>query len=131
MDTQKFLESGEYLPEFMRDFHDQKLLFKYLNEVVYNAKQKATWNKADLERLPDWISAQVYTIDFFLWVMGRHGFTLQKSRKHIDDFQDIEKDLSDYRKYLDRQVAQSIMEDMAANKGLQTTPKDAEQKSLL
>jgi len=97
MNTQEFLESGEYLPEFMRDFHDQKLVFKYLSIIVSNAKQKATWNKNELERMPDWMSAQIYTIDFFLWVMGRHGYTLQKSRKHIDDFQEINKDLLEHR----------------------------------
>ena len=36
--AQEFLDSGEYLPEFMRGFHDQKLLFKFVGEIVVNAK---------------------------------------------------------------------------------------------
>ncbi len=107
--TQEFLERAEYLPEFMQDFHDQKLLFKFLGRIVYNAKQES--DTGELERMPDWVSAQIYTIDFFLWIMARHGYTLQKSRKHIDDFQNIEETLSDFRKYLDQQVYETIMAD--------------------
>jgi hypothetical protein len=109
MYAQEFLESGQYLPEFMRDFHDQKLLFKYLNEVVCNAREKAeSTNKMQLEKLPDWVSAQIYTIDFFLWVMARHGYTLQRSRKKISDFEDMEQDLSDYRRYLDKKHMEEL-----------------------
>lgn len=102
MNTQEFLDSGEYLPEFMRDFHDQKLLFKFLGEMVHNAKDKAdSIGEMQLSRLPDWIAAQIYTIDFFLWTMARHGYTLQKSRRHIDDFSDIEERVFvRYRQYL-------------------------------
>lgn len=34
---QHWRESGLYLPEFMRDFHDQKDLFKALQDVVGTA----------------------------------------------------------------------------------------------
>lgn len=91
MNTQEFLDSGQYLPEFMRDFHDQKLLFKFLNEIVDNAKRKATsTTEMQLSYMPDWMAAQIYVVDFFLWSMARHGYTLQKSRRHIADFSDID-----------------------------------------
>lgn len=111
MYTQDFLESGQYLPEFMRDFHDQKLFFKYMDEVVGNAKEKAdSIGKMQLEGLPNWCAAQIYTIDFFLWVMARHGYTLQKSRKHIKDFDDIEKDMSSYQRHLDKKHGEELRE---------------------
>ncbi|MCG4256885.1 hypothetical protein [Acetobacter senegalensis] len=37
----------------------------------------------------NWRSAQIYTIDIFLWVMARHGYTLQRSRKKLP-FSDID-----------------------------------------
>lgn len=83
--TEEWLHSGEYLPEFMRDFHDQKDLFKALQEVVErrNEKDGLSYTK-DL----NWVTAHVYTIDIFLWVLARHGWTLQRSRKRVP-FSDI------------------------------------------
>lgn len=84
--TTEWLKSGEYLPPFMRDFHDQKDVFKTLQEVVErrNAKDGRGSYTADLT----WITAHVYTVDVFLWIMARHGYTLQRSRKRVP-FADI------------------------------------------
>lgn len=94
----------------MQDFHDQKLLFKFLGEIVANAHEKSDdLGKRQLEKLPDWISAQIYAVDFFLWTMARHGYTLQKSRRHIDDFSDIqERVFVQYRQYLFDQQAKEL-----------------------
>ncbi len=90
----------------MRDFHDQKLLFKFLDKIVDNAKRKEDHRNYLRDNLPDWISAHVYVVDFFLWTMARHGYTLQKSRRHIDDFSDIqERVFVQYRQYLFDQQA--------------------------
>lgn len=71
-------KSGAYLPEFMRDFHDQKDLFKALHEVVDRSCAKpGNLHMRDLT----WTDAHVYTVDIFLWVMAGHGYTLQRSRK--------------------------------------------------
>jgi hypothetical protein len=87
----QWLKDGKHLPEFMRDFHDQKRIFKRLDEVREN---DATHRREDI---PNWISAHIYVIDFFLWYMGRRGYTLQKSRaKH--EFTDIHQDLADFDK---------------------------------
>lgn len=78
-DLQKWMESAQYLPEFMRDFHDQKDLFKAIHQII-NANETA--NKLGFR------DGQIYTIDVFLWFMARRGYTLQKSRTKCD-FLDI------------------------------------------
>lgn len=82
----EWVKSGEHLPEFMRDFHDQKRLFKRIDESVTPQRR---------EFVPDWVSAQIYVIDFFLWFMARRGYTLQKSHK-ILEFVDLKSDLEDF-----------------------------------
>lgn len=79
--TQEWLKSGDYLPLFMRDFHDQKDLFKALDEVVQNRQDTYTHGIS-------WVAAQVYTVDIFLWLMAKNGYTLQRSRKRVG-FNDI------------------------------------------
>lgn len=91
-DITEWLKSGEYLPEPLRDFHRQKSLFKFLDQVNYN------WR--DPEAKPDWITAHCYVIDVFLWVMAKHGYTLQKTRKKVV--------CSDLNKTLDRFEEQRI-----------------------
>lgn len=71
----EWLKSGEYLPEFMRDFHDQKDLFKTMHSL-YRDNDKAG-------EMPTWVQGHIYTIDWFLWFMASRGYTLQKSRKKI------------------------------------------------
>lgn len=86
----EYLTNSKHLPAFMRDFHDQKTLFKRLGEMNESRKDKYTENVS-------WISAQVYTIDVFLWYMACHGYTLQKSRKRVP-FYDLENDLNMFEK---------------------------------
>lgn len=84
----KWRESGKHLPNFMRDFHDQKDVFK------------AMYFKQDCGSAGDigWVQGQIYVIDCFLWFMAKRGYTLQKSRKNLD-FQDIQKDIEDFKKH--------------------------------
>lgn len=78
----EWLKSGEYLPQPLRDFHDQKDVFKAIDEVVQRRADNYTKDVS-------WVSAQVYTIDLFLWLMAKHGYTLQRSRKRVE-FQDLD-----------------------------------------
>lgn len=71
-----WLKSMEYLPEFMRDFHDQKDLFK----TIYSLYR----DSGSSESVPTWVQAHVFTIDGFLWYMASRGYTLQKSRKNVE-----------------------------------------------
>ena len=85
-DMQQWLESGEYLPHFMRDFHDQKDVFK------------AMYFKQECNSDINWIDGQIYTIDFFLWFMGKRGYTLQKCRKNFV-FKDIIDDIKEFKQH--------------------------------
>lgn len=89
-EIEDWLQSGKYLPAFMRDFHNQKDLFKWIDEVVANDKHGRT------ETLPSWVDAHVYVVDFFLWLMAKHGWTLQRSRQKLP-FWEIEDTVSESR----------------------------------
>ena len=71
----EWMNNGEYLPEILRDFHDQKDLFKTMH-YLYQDNESA-------KDVPNWINGQIYVIDWFLWYMARRGYTLQKSRKRV------------------------------------------------
>jgi hypothetical protein len=79
MDIKEYLASNRWLPWFMRDFHDQKDLFKTIEQKWPNAKEM------DIS----WVLAHVYVVDRFLKFMAFHGYTLQKSRAKGVQFGDI------------------------------------------
>jgi hypothetical protein len=84
-DLMAWLKSAKYLPDFMRDFHDQKDLFKTIHELV---------SEHDGTKAISWRDAHIYTIDVFLWFMARRGYTLQRSRVKCD-FLDIHQTIAD------------------------------------
>lgn len=75
---EQWRKSGAYLPEPIRDFHDQKDLFKAMDEVRERSIAK---NGGSYMHDLNWSDAHVYTVDIFLWVMAGHGYTLQRSRR--------------------------------------------------
>ena len=83
-----WLESGKYLPAFLRDFHDQKDTFKAIHEI-YCENESA--------KEVSWREAHCYTIDMFLWFMARRGYTLQRTRKKLD-FGDVVADVAEQKK---------------------------------
>lgn len=77
----KFLLEGDYLPDFLKDFHDQKDFFKsmhYLYQDSEGAKEK-----------PNWRDGQIYTIDWFLWFAASRGYTLQRCRRKNIEFKGL------------------------------------------
>jgi hypothetical protein len=99
--TTSWLKSGEYLPDFMRDFHDQKDVFKACDEVMQRSVEK---NGGSYMRDLSWADAHVYTVDIFLWMMARHGYTLQRSRKRVP-FSDLCEWLTGAKTRRNRQMA--------------------------
>ncbi len=77
----EYLQSGSYLPGFMRDFHDQKKIFKDMH-IAYagNSAHKG---------MPSWNIGHQYVIDWFLWCMASRGYSLQRIRKRDVKFIDI------------------------------------------
>ena len=67
----KLIKSLRYLPIFMRDFHDQKDLFKSVFDWGYGKETE----KPSI----GWIDAHIFVIDVFLQYMALHGYVLKKS----------------------------------------------------
>ncbi len=87
----------QHLPMFMRDFHDQKDLFKMIHELTITEsdtiREEITWSEG-----------HIYTIDTFLWAMARFGYTLQKTGKKLD-FEDIKEVIEFQREERGRKFA--------------------------
>ena len=75
--VQAWREAGKHLPEILKDFHDQKDLFKLMHAMLGEPTD------GELIKRPDWVEGQCYVMDCFLWFMARHGYTLQRSRKNL------------------------------------------------
>lgn len=80
-------DEAPYLPPFLRDFHDAKEFFKTL-DGYFEPSEASQALKGHT-----WVSNQIFTVDFFLWFCGIHGYTLQKCRKKGVEFKDIHETL--------------------------------------
>ena len=84
--TIQWLSSGEHLPEFIRDFHDQKDLFRTIDQLQ---------EPMDCEHHRiSWPTMHINVIDKFLWFMAKRGYTLQKCRKRVP-FDDIHQEIKE------------------------------------
>ena len=81
MNLKEFKDSGKYLPPILRDFHNQKDVFKLIHQTINVEKHEYA---GDIS----WVKGHCYVIDIFLWAMANYGYTLQKSRAKVD-FKDI------------------------------------------
>lgn len=89
----EFLLNGDYLPFFLKDFHDQKDFFKSMHHLYQDSE--------GANDRPNWVNGHIYTIDWFLWFAASRGYTLQKSRKKGIGF----KDLPDWRQIQQQEIA--------------------------
>lgn len=92
----EWLVSGDYLPLFMRDFHDQKDVFKAMHNTIRNANDNG--NPRD---------GHIYVVDTFLWYMARCGYTLQRSRKDVQ-FKDMQDDIDRYKNEVNKAFSAMI-----------------------
>lgn len=85
----QWIKSGDYLPKPLKDFHDQKEVFKRISEMRWTHH----------EPMPDWVTAHIFVIDYFLWFMAMHGYKLQKvhSSRFEGDFYDLEETIPRFR----------------------------------
>jgi hypothetical protein len=93
MQMDDWLKSGKYLPEPLRDFHNAKTIFKILDEVSGRYK----WG---FLKPPDWMTAQMYVIDIFLWWMAKRGYTLQRTRAKVEGLRDLHEDTQAFEEQL-------------------------------
>lgn len=82
MSAEQYVNNQGHLPEFLKDFHDQKDFFKAIYAQYSEGKAKKLLSEVN------WIDAHCFTIDVFLWWMGVHGYKLQKARKRDVEFYD-------------------------------------------
>jgi hypothetical protein len=83
------MKAGKYLPDVLRDFHDQKDVFKAMHDLQKPADPSdAITGHYSL----DFVTGQSYVIDRFLWFMARRGYTLQRSRARLP-FRDLQADV--------------------------------------
>jgi len=94
-----FLKSGAYLPPPLRDFHDQKEVFKTMHATISPENESI--------KPVSWVNGQCYVIDIFLWFMARRGWTLQRSRVDAD-FRDLAADI-EARRAQDAEMFRAIM----------------------
>lgn len=87
-DIREWLDESRHLPKFLRDFHEQKAIFKRIHGLLREKEQKSDVPRLDIT----WIDAHIYTIDKFLWHMALRGYTLQKNRNKNVDFLEPEWD---------------------------------------
>jgi hypothetical protein len=83
----EWLKSGLYLPEILRDFHDQKDFFKFIGFRVSERFKFETENGRSSAMCYEgfnWMYFGIIVVDFFLWYMAMNGHTLQKSKKKLD-----------------------------------------------
>lgn len=98
MTIEAWLKSGAYLPPMMRDFHDQKDVFKALYDTIVIPEQ--------LKHI-SWVDAHIFTIDIFLWWMARRGYTLQKCRAD-QPFVDFDKTVADAKERRDAMYTEQM-----------------------
>jgi hypothetical protein len=88
-DARKYCLSGDYLPEILKDFHDQKDLFK----TIWNWWCDKIRSKLGL----NWRDGHIFIIDYFLWFMALHGYKLQKIRTGKAEFYKIEESIKSHK----------------------------------
>lgn len=81
---EQWRKDGKHLPEFLKDFHDQKDFFKFLHEF-------AQVDQKEIVKDINWMEGQIYTIDVFLRVLARFGWSIQrnKSDQNFDNLNEI------------------------------------------
>ena len=94
------MKRAVYLPRIMRDFHDQKDLFKTIHDTVEVEKH-------DYAKDISCVSGQCYVIDIFLWYMAKRGYTLQRSRMQLP-FRDLDDDVKAAKERYARQMRAAI-----------------------
>lgn len=94
----------------LREHDAQKDLFKCIHSTVDIKKS--------VQNPPNWIDAQCYVIDVFLWYMAKRGYTLQRCKNPNLEFKDLQDDLDSFR----RSQFDLFLQELS-KRSSQTTPK--------
>ena len=94
-----WLRDQAFLPAVLRDFHKQKTLFKRIGQAIEKRRNSLEATSVDHE-LPTWLVGHIYVIDYFLWFMAKHGYTLQKTHARYEFYDRVEKAAREKKKIL-------------------------------
>lgn len=106
---QEWRDEGKHLPEFLRDFHDQKNFFKFLHETL-------TVDENELTKDINWMQGHAYLIDCVLWKLARYGYTLQKSRAK-QNFEDLDEVIKRQTKLRNDMFTKALLEQTNKQEG--------------
>ncbi len=95
-DIEKWINSGQHLPEFMRDFHDTKDLFRFLDSIQRDTINYGNRLGFGKNHYVNPIDAHIYVIDVFLHILARRGYTLQRTKKKLP-FRNIKWDVDSFK----------------------------------
>lgn len=84
---ERYVDSGLHLPSPLKDPYDAEDLFKLMHRLYGKDDEDCHVFATTGERI-NWYMGQCYVIDWFLWFMGQHGWTLQRSRANVE-FKDL------------------------------------------
>ena len=70
----RWVDDGKHLPSWLRDFHDQKDVFKACERILGRPESGSGRDGIT------WVDGHIYTIDRFLRFLALHGYTLRRTR---------------------------------------------------
>lgn len=81
------MESMEdkYLPPTLRDFHNQKDVFKGMNKFYEGFIKNLPYAMDNNLKNLSWVDLHILTIDFILWHLAKQGYVLRKNDKFKDE----------------------------------------------
>lgn len=91
-----------FLPEFLKDFHDQKFFFKMIHEYGTNdVSENDVLNGIPFQH------GQVMIVDYFLYILAKYGYKIQHYNQDIG-FKSIYESVSAYEKQIDAMQSASL-----------------------
>lgn len=111
--VKQWRSKARYLPSVLKDFHDAKDVFASIEFYYGRSKDFPV----------DWVSGQVYVIDFFLWFMAAHGYTLQKCKTKLP-FCDLQTTIEKRQAY-EVTLTQRMLASIQAKKEEKDDPRDS------
>lgn len=124
-----WLRDQAFLPAVLRDFHKQKTLFKRIGQAIEKRRNSLDATSVDHE-LPTWIVGHIYVIDYFLWFMAKHGYTLQKTHARYE-FYDLDETLDAYEQERLRASGDILRQAFVQATTVASTPEQAANSSAL
>lgn len=115
----KWRKEGKHLPDFLKDFHDQKDFFRFLHEFTHPEEHEMVKNI-------NWQQSHAYAIDILLWSLSRFGWTLQRNRSN-QKFDDLDAFIKIYTDKRNESFNNMLMSQIKKN---QETDKEEQTKTV-